>query len=290
MMRQPSSYWRAVTGRAVGILTAVLLGLMALAAAQPAVAQSGDASSGAPFRPVVHITSIGAGRVNQLDTYLSPLEYTGLQAHYLHQRIQPTSLLDSCVQFSSLYHVEGSYTQNQPNKANDMGGSLTYDATWHYRWQLHPAWTLMAGPQLGGTVGFLYNTRNGNNPAQALANVHLSASVAGRYEFRLWHRRFAVSDQMDIPVLGAMFSPNYGQSYYELFSEGNTDHNVCFTTPFNAPTLRNQLCFDFSIRRFTFRATYLMDIRQSHVNNIKHHSYTHALMLGWVKRFNILLP
>ena len=266
----------------------VVIGLTLLAVVVAASAQEPATA----LRTFTHITQLGIGRVLQQDTYLSPLEYRGLQAHYMHQRHQPLQWFKRHVQFQSLFHVEGSYTKNRPKKANYMGGSLRYDAAWLYKFitphssldTRHSSLQLLAGPQIGGTLGFLYNTHNGNNPAQALADIHLSASAMATYGFRLWRHSFKLSNQVDVPLIGAMFSPNYSQSYYEIFSEGNTDHNICMTTPFNAPSLRNQLSFDFPIGRFTFRTSYLIDVRQSHVNGIKHHSYSHAFMVGWVKR------
>ena len=235
-------------------------------------------------------TLFGIGAVNHLDSYLSPLNYTGTQLHFLHESWRPTHLLDSCISFQSFTHVETSLTQNDPNKANDIGGTISYDATWHYRLPVTETGRLLmlAGPQIGGTLGALYNTRNGNNPAQAIAELHLAASVAALYSFRLWQHSFVVRDQVDIPLLGAMFSPAYGQSYYELFSLGHRDHNICFTNPFNAPSLRNQLTLDFPICNHTFRVGYLIDIRQSHVNDILRHTYSHAFLIGWVRHFRIL--
>ncbi|MBO4906272.1 MAG: DUF3316 domain-containing protein [Bacteroidaceae bacterium] len=250
-----------------------------------AVLPLGTSAQDAINRNSTHVTQLGIGGVNQLDTYLSPLEYDGWQAHYMHQTLRPTHWFQNRLSFQQMTHCEISITHNQPKKSNYMGGSVSYDAAWHYSWKPLPTLRLMAGPQAGGNVGFLYNTRNGNNPAQALANVHLAASVAAIFHFQLWHQTFTLSDQADIPIIGAMFTPNYGQSYYEIFSEGNTDHNVCVTSPFNAPTLRNQFSLDFPLLGYTVRATYLMDIRQSHVNEIKHHSYSHAFLLGWVKHF-----
>lgn len=241
-----------------------------------------------PLRTSAHL--FGIGGVNHLDTYLSPLNYTGPQFHYLHEGLRRTKLFEGHVFFQSLTHIEGSFTKNRPEKADDLGGSLSYDAAWHYHLLADKpldGFHLLLGPQIGGTIGFLYNTRNGNNPAQATAEIHLSASVGALYGFHAWGHRFTLRNQLDIPLLGAMFSPAYGQSYYELFSLGHTDHNICMTTPWNAPSLRNQLTLDFPLRKSTFRIGYLAEMRQSHVNSLKRHSYSHAFLIGWVRHFTI---
>jgi hypothetical protein len=143
----------------------------------------------------------------------------------------------------------------------------------------------MAGPALTASGGFLYNTRNGNNPAQALISADIAASAAAIYTFNLWGHTMRLREQLDVPLIGLMFSPNYNQSYYEIFSLGNPDHNICFTYPGNRPNLRSQLTLDFPLLGATIRAGYLIDVRQSHVNNLRHHTYTHAFLIGWVKHF-----
>ena len=247
-----------------------------------------------PWHSTTHATLFGIGGVNHLDTYLSPQEYHGLQVSVLHETFSPTRWFQGRLSAQSLWTFHASTTKNSVKNANELGGSVTYDHAWHYHWLLplgdaesHPTLRLMAGPQVGGLLGFLYNTRNGNNPAQAQANIHLSASVAAIMQFSLWKRPFAVRNQLDVPMIGAMFIPQYGQSYYEIFSEGNSDHNIAMTTLFNSPCLRNLFTLDFPIGNVIMRAGYMLDIHQAHVNNIKQHRYSHAFVLGWVKHFTL---
>ena len=89
------------------------------------------------------------------------------------------------------------------------------------------------------------------------------------------------------PLGGLMFSPSYGQSYYEIFSRGNYDRNIVPTTIFSTPSLRQQLTLDFTVARTTVRLGYMNDIRQSSVNGLKQHAWSHLFLVGIVRKFSI---
>ncbi|MCR4995187.1 MAG: DUF3316 domain-containing protein [Bacteroidales bacterium] len=252
-----------------------------------AQAQSPDPVGG---RQTTHATVVGIGAAHQLETYLSPLSYRGPQVMVLHETLRATRWAQGRVSLQTLWQAEFSSTQNAPAKARYLGGSVGYDVAWHYHWQPVPRLRLLLGPQVGTRIGFLYNTRNGNNPAQAIPDIHLSASAAALCDFRLWGQPLTARYQLDLPLVGAKFSPNYGQSYYEIFSLGHGDHNVCVTHPFNAFSSRHMLTLDIPFRRTTMRAGYLCEIRQSHVNEISYHHYTHAFIIGVVRHLTINAP
>ncbi|MGN0233630.1 MAG: DUF3316 domain-containing protein [Bacteroidaceae bacterium] len=230
---------------------------------------------------------MGIGRANQLDTYLSPVEYKGPQITFLSMRERMTGMAGGRISFQSMLQGAFSYVENPASTANELGGRLAYDAGWHYVWHPLVPFRLRAGALVGTDVGFLYNTRNGNNPAQARASLDVSLSAGGSYDFRVAHLPMQVLYQVDMPVIGCMFSPNYGQSYYEIY-QGYGDHNVCFTSPANALSVRQLLCVDLCFSRTTLRVGYLSDIRQSHVNGIRMHDISRSFMLGYVRHFQTL--
>lgn len=246
-------------------------------------------------RPTVHSSLVGIGRAHQLDTYLSPLNYSGPQFHFLHETMRRTRHADGRISVQTLWHGNFAYTRSPAENGRTLSADISFDAAWHYRlWETGNERTdvgnrfqLLLGPQIGITGGALYNMRNGNNPVQALAAVRLSASAVAIYGFRLWRQPFTARYQLDLPLLGAKFSPNYGQSYYEIFSLGHYDHNICVTHPFNAFSSRHMLTLDIPLKRTTLRTGYLCDLRQSNVNQLKYHSYSHAFVVGIVRYLTI---
>lgn len=238
-------------------------------------------------RPLQAGVLFGVGYSNQLDTYLSPMEYTGYQLSFLTSRERFTKWGDGNVSFQSLFQGAYSHTQNPARTATDWGGRLAYDAGWHYHWMLSDRLSLKTGGLIGADMGFLYNARNSNNPAQGRLSVDISASAGGSYKFNIRKLPVRLNYQADLPLMGCMFSPQFGQSYYDI-SEGSRDHNVCFSHPGNALCFRQLLTLDLEFNRASLRFGYMGDIRQSHVNGIRMHDINHSFMIGYVRYLKIL--
>lgn len=235
-------------------------------------------------KDVVNAKMLATGYTNILDTYISPEHYTGTELRFIDETIRkkekwPTMLT---------HQAQISYTKPRSDEANNLYALYTFGYALHRRWQLvGDRLELKVGGQAEVGGGFLYNTRNGNNPAQARLYLNVGPSAAAAYDFQMGSHRSAVTYQMAAPLLGILFSPNYGQSYYEIFSKDDYDHNVVVTTPFCAPTLRQQISLDMQFGRSTLRIGYLCDIQQAKVNNLKYHTYSHLLVLGYVRHFEI---
>lgn len=261
----------------------ILLGLTPYAAEPSDTLQSTLPAT----RAVERLYLFGIGSSSQLDTYLSPLEYKGIQASFLSRINRQTHWANGNLHYQGTFLGAFSHTKTASKYGEEWGAHVGYTAGWHYVWTLPNHLTLKAGGLLGGDAGFLYNARNGNNPAQGRFRLDVLASVGASYKLAIRQKNVLFSYQADMPMLGVMFSPQFGQSYYEL-SIGNRDNNVCCSWPGNGFNLRQTLLVEIPFRYFSLQAGYLWDLRQSHVNNIKMHDISHSFLFGFSKRFSII--
>ncbi|WP_455673422.1 DUF3316 domain-containing protein [Phocaeicola sp.] len=239
-------------------------------------------------RYVMRATLYGAGFTNILDTYLSPMEYTGPEIRILRESMRMTKLMDGNVSVQSMFQINLSLTDNKADTGSEMAGMVNWNYAWHYQFRLTENLKILAGPMIDLNGGFVYNMRNSNNPAQARAYANLAASGMAIYHFRLGNYPMIARYQANLPLMGIMFSPEYGQSYYEIFELKHGGSNVLFTSLHNQPALRQFLTLDFPVGNVNMRAGYICDIQQAKVNHLKNHTWSHIFMLGFVKNFYLL--
>lgn len=237
---------------------------------------------------VTRSTLVGVGYTQVLDTYLSPAEYTGIEGRFLHERMRMTKLFGGRVSTQSMVQSNLAYTENRSGSGSEFSGMVNWTYGLHYHFPINGNLRILVGGLGDGNLGFIYNTRNSNNPVQAKAYINLTASAMAFYKFRIGRRPFSVRYQVNVPFIGAMFSPGYQQSYYEIFTLGNHDKVVRFTSLHNQPSMRQLLTLDIPVGGTTLRVGYLGDYQQSKVNNIRCHTYSHAFMVGFVKNFYLI--
>ena len=237
--------------------------------------------------PTARTFLIGIGKTNQLDTYLSPMEYKGMQISFLTRSERMTHLAQRHISFQSTFFGAFTSADNPAETATYTGGRLAYDAAWHYHYSPCRNLDLKGGALIGTDLGFLYNDRNGNNPAQGQFSIDLSLSAGASYSFKLRKLPMQVHYQADLPMLGIMFCPEFGESYYEI-SQNGVGHDILCAHPGNALSLRQMLMVDFCLKRITLRVGYLCDIRQRNAHSLKYHDISHSCMFGIVRHFREL--
>lgn len=234
-------------------------------------------------RHVMRSVMIGAGHNNTFETYLSPLEYEGPEVRFAYETMRMTRLMDGNVSAQNLFQLHASYTENISQTNHTYGGLVNWSYALHYQFRPAKGLKILFGPMLDLNAGVVYNRRNSNNPAQAKAYGGLGASGMLIWKFRIRNYPMTVRYQANLPLLGVMFSPEFGESYYEIFSLGNGGRNVVFTSLHNNPSLRQLLTLDFPVGNTVMRVGYVCDLQQAKVNNLKSHTYSHDFMIGVVR-------
>ena len=227
--------------------------------------------------------SVGLGYANVFDTYLSPQEYKGVEIRVLRESMRMTNWFDGNISIQNLLQAHFSYTDNYVKNNNSATGLVNWNYGVHYQFKINPNFKILAGALSDLNLGFIYNLRNGNNPASAKFFHNIDASAMAVWKFSVKQKKMTLRYQLNIPFIGFMFSPHYGQSYYEIFSLGNKDNVIRFTSFHNQPSLRQLISLDVPIKNSLVRFSYLWDAHQSKINQIKTHIYGHSFLIGYVK-------
>lgn len=220
--------------------------------------------------------SASFGASNMYDTYLSPLEYKGYNIRLMYEQMRRTTWFDYRFYKQQVFEIDFAKGDNPAKNASEYWFLASYRLGGHYRLYNTDAFRLGVGGFWDINAGVLYNERNGNNPATARAYTNLNLSVQASYKLK-WG---AIRWQLDTPFMGMLFSPRYGQSYYEI-SLGNTVGIVNFTSFHNQRAFRNYLTLDIPINKYTVRVGYLGSWYQTKVHDIQAHHYTNGFVIGF---------
>jgi len=229
-------------------------------------------------RPIESAYTVQAGSISVVDTYLSPLQYTGehisISGHW--QKAMPADPKHLLMNIHAV--VEADF-------ARSAAGSNLYtmglDFNWNvqYKWQVAPRLRLSAGGGAGMYAGCLYLPRNSNNPASARASIDITLNGEARWSTHIGRLPILVTEQVALPSAGVFFSPQYGESYYEIYL-GNHSGLAHIGWWGNHFAIRNILSADLRFGRCSLRVGYELNVRNSWVCNINTRQISHAAVVG----------
>jgi len=229
----------------------------------------------------------GYGTSSVYDSYLSPLNYTGKNAGLYYEQMKNTGLLNGNVSAQHLFNFNYSWSKNNTGTASYYTGIVEYNYGLLYRFKPVNKVQFFAGMQAGGLAGFVYNTRNGNNPATGKAHLDLSLSAIANYKLQIRKQPVIFRDQLSLPFVGAMYSPEFGQSYYEI-GLGMTDNLVHFSSFHNYFSVRNMLSAEIPFNSFTFRIAYYLSFYETRINSLDTRLITNTFYIGFSQNFFVV--
>jgi hypothetical protein len=197
--------------------------------------------------------TLGYSNVSFNDPYLSPLTYSGSGLGYDFQSQRFLSVENTRIsKFQKLSLLAGK-VHNPPYSASMSYFGFNYG--WGLRYHLKPMAKLRV--QLGGLWDldfmFKYLARNVNNPVNVDLGTNLNAFGSATYDISLFRKEMKVKLDLKSPVLGCMFVPYSGASYYEMFGLGNLDNVVHFSSLHNKRGLDANLMLEIPFHRSLLR-------------------------------------
>jgi hypothetical protein len=102
-------------------------------------------------------------------------------------------------------------------------------------------------------VGVKSIARNVNNPVNVDLATNINLSSLLRYDFTVFKLKFRLKYQIEIPVVGAMFVPTFGQSYYEMFEIGNLSNAVHFSALHNKRGINQDIQLEIPFNKSTIQ-------------------------------------
>ncbi|MDE7411977.1 MAG: DUF3316 domain-containing protein [Paramuribaculum sp.] len=231
------------------------------------------------LRPVWSAYTLSSGSSHIADTYLSPIKYAGWTVGFGYNRLQSMKFSPERWIMQLRFNLDASCSKNQAKNTDIWYAGINFSWGMMYRWKL--PYGLSAG--VGGSamidLGCLYLSRNGNNPASAKAAATLNATGYITYKTHLWSLPITLRYQPTLPVIGAFFSPDYNELYYEIFlgNRSGLAHCAWFGNFFR---LDNLLTADLNFGNTSLRIGYSANFHSTKVNDIVTHNYTHCAIVG----------
>ncbi|MBD5358423.1 MAG: DUF3316 domain-containing protein [Bacteroides sp.] len=230
-------------------------------------------------RPVTGVYSIEIGGKNVLATYLSPLHYKGTSVGLsgAWSKAMPFNPESVIMHFNAYTAFDDMLNPAQTARMIALSGSFNWGMSWRKMipWQLQ----LTAGGSVGIDGGAYWLTRNGNNPVQAMASVNIAARASLARPFKIGKLDLLVRDEVSLPSLSVFFSPEYGESYYEIYL-GNHKGLVHPGWWGNNFRIDNLFSVTFDFGRTAAMVGYRFKADTQWANNLNTQIMTHSFVIG----------
>lgn len=230
----------------------------------------------------------GVGAMRSLETYLSPVTYSGTSYGVgIWQELPFTG-------HPQTWRMRFGGEADIATMLNPRGNARKYDIGVNVGWGAERMWCLSPGAKTGvlwlgaGADGVIeggcgYLPRNGNNPVAARVRVGIDLSGSAEWHIKLGRLPLTIGDRLSVPTLGVFFSPQYGESYYEIYL-GNHSGLVHCGWWGNTGGVRNHLTLSLHPGRWGVRLGWLCRLQRQNACSLRTRLLTNAFTLELVSK------
>lgn len=214
-----------------------------------------------------NVLSIGGGGAQIHDGNISSLTYTGLDVFIDAQFGNFYKKGNGKVSWLNRNNICYAKLRSPAGNAHIRYGAITsgYGAAYH----LHPAknFTLMMGGISNLDIATKYNKNNENNVVSVDFAITLNALIKARYTIPFEKTKLSFQYNVCTPLIGCMFVPEMGMSYFEIYTYTPKLRDVLFlSSPHNKTGIKGDFSVDFILDKIRFRAGFIHEYRQWSAN------------------------
>ncbi|MCM1152530.1 MAG: DUF3316 domain-containing protein [Muribaculum sp.] len=255
-----------------GVLVALLMMLSVVRA---------DAEVADTSRVVTSFYNLEVGSRRTLATYLSPVHYqaTDYALSGLWTKVMPfnparmSMAFDASVYFSDMLNPAG--TASMIN----LGADFKFGMDW--RSYLCERLQISLGGYYGFSVGAMWLIRNSNNPVEVLAHTDIGARIGLSYPLRIGRLPVLLAERVSTPLIGAFFSPAYGETFWEIYL-GNRKGLIHCGWPGNYFAVDNLLSATLDFGRTAMQIGYRLQFMNRQACSLITRQWCHSLVVGVV--------
>jgi hypothetical protein len=195
------------------------------------------------------------------DPYLSPLKYSGIGVSYNTENSRFLTAENSFLSRQNKLKLQAGLLLNPRNTAAMMNIGMNYGWGMYYHFRINKDFQLLAGGLWDADFGFKYLDRNVNNPVNLDLATNLNLTGKAKYDLPFRRKTLQLQLEVQTPVMGCMFVPLGGASYFEMFQLGNLTDAFHFSSLYNKRGLNTKFVvevpFNRSVWHFGFRTSSL---------------------------------
>lgn len=235
-----------------------------------------------PKKSLLHNSwSLSSGFVGYEDSYLSNLKYKGVgfQWEAFHSNFYGQNRRVSWQNRNTFFVATA---LNPPFTSQILNPQVTLAFGTHYHFRPTPQFTILVGGFYDIDAGVKWNQRNVNNVVSTDVATNISVSAIFRYHLITKKLQMTFEYNVQTPVVGTMFVPEMGSSYYEYYLLQNLNNAIHFSSFHNKLGLKGNVSVDFLFKKFTLRVGFSHQNMAWKANNLRFSKESYLFSLGTV--------